>query len=294
MHGMIAVFNEYQVLVSGEDIRYKMGQKVKNGGTISVAPISYRNVRFQFDGREVRTIELDPDRAPFVRMAFELYATGNYGFHNLRAALTDAGLRTKGTRRYGPRPISLHSLGNLLRDRYYLGYVTHDGIEYDGRHEPLITSDLFDRVQRVLDVERGGGTRERVNDHYLKGTLWCARCGRRLILRPSTGKSGHRSILHLPRQPSPRLRPTRPARRQGRTRRHRPLQPRRHPHRPADTDRNPRRRSRRRRPQRHHPTPQEPARPTLRPRPGRRPLPRPHRRPRLAPRQDQSPAAERP
>ncbi len=197
MHGMIAVFNEYQVLVSGEDIRYKMGQKVKNGGSVGVAKIGYRNVRVQFDGREVRTIDVDPDRAPFVRMAFELYATGNYGFHDLRDALTDAGLRTKGTRRYGPRPISLHSLGNLLRDRYYLGYVTHDGIEYPGRHEPLVTPEVFDRVQLVLDVERGGGTRERVHDHYLKGTIWCGRCRRRLILRPSTGKSGRRYFYFI-------------------------------------------------------------------------------------------------
>jgi site-specific DNA recombinase len=197
MHGMIAVFNEYQVLVSGEDIRYKMGQKVKNGGSVGVAKIGYRNVRLQFEGREVRTIDVDPDRGHLVRMAFELYATGNYGFHDLRDALTDAGLRTKGTRRYGPRPVSLHSLGNLLRDRYYLGYVTHDGIEYPGRHEPLITPEVFDRVQRVLDAERGGGTRERVHDHYLKGTIWCGRCRRRLILRPSTGKSGRRYFYFI-------------------------------------------------------------------------------------------------
>ncbi|MGH3566362.1 MAG: recombinase family protein [Pseudonocardia sp.] len=197
MHGMIAVFNEYQVLVSGEDIRYKMGQKAKNGGTLGIAKIGYRNIRIQYEGREIRTIDIDPERAPFVRMAFELYATGNYGFHDLRDALTDAGLRTKPTRRYSPRPISLHSLGNLLRDRYYLGHVTYDGVEYPGRHQPLIDPDLFDRVQKVLNVERGGGTRERVHDHYLKGTIWCARCQRRLILRPSTGKSGRRYFYFI-------------------------------------------------------------------------------------------------
>ncbi|MGH3923033.1 MAG: recombinase family protein, partial [Pseudonocardiaceae bacterium] len=186
MHGMIAVFNEYQVLVSGEDIKYKMGQKAKNGGTLGIAKIGYQNVRINYEGREVRTIDIDPERAPFVKMAFELYATGNYGFHDLRDALTDAGLRTKGNRRYGPRPISLHCLGAMLRDRYYLGYITYDGIEYPGRHEPLITPELYDKVQKVLYTERNAGTRNRVHDHYLKGTIWCARCRRRLILRPST------------------------------------------------------------------------------------------------------------
>jgi site-specific DNA recombinase len=197
MHGMIAVFNEYQVLVSGEDIKYKMGQKAKNGGTLGVAKIGYKNIRITYEGREVRTIDIDPNRAPFVTMAFELYATGNYTFHELRDALTDAGLRTKGNRRYGPRPISLHSLGNMLRDRYYLGYVTYDDIEYPGRHEPLITPEIFERVQKVLYTERNAGTRERVHDHYLKGTIFCARCRRRLILRPSTSKTGRLYFYYI-------------------------------------------------------------------------------------------------
>ncbi|MCA1682317.1 MAG: recombinase family protein, partial [Actinobacteria bacterium] len=173
MHGILAVFNEYQVLVSGEDIKYKMGQKARSGGTLGIAKLGYQNIRITHDGREIRTVTLDPERAPYVTMAF------------------DAGLRTKGNRRYGPRPISIHTIGNLLRDRYYLGYVTYEDVEYPGRHEPLITPDLFERVQKVLYTDRGAGTRQRVHDHYLKGTLWCARCKRRLILRPSTSKTGN-------------------------------------------------------------------------------------------------------
>jgi site-specific DNA recombinase len=197
MHGMLAVFNEYQVLVSGEDIKYKMGQKARSGGTLGIAKLGYQNVRIKYDGREIRTIAVDPERAPYVTMAFELYATGQYSFPELRDALTDAGLRTKGNRRYGPRPLSIHTIGNMLRDRYYLGTVTYDGVEYPGRHEALITPDLFERVQKILYVERGAGTRERVHDHYLKGTVWCARCKRRLILRPSTSKTGNRYFYYI-------------------------------------------------------------------------------------------------
>jgi site-specific DNA recombinase len=197
MHGMIAVFNEYQVLVSGEDIKYKMGQKAKNGGTLGVAILGYENVRIKHDGREIRTIAVDPERAPFVRMAFELYATGNYTFAELRDALTDAGLRTKGNRRYGPRPISIHGIGKMLRDRYYLGYVTYDGVEYPGRHEPLITQDLFDRVQKVLYAERNAGTRDRIHKHYLKGTIWCTRCRKRLIYFPTKGKTGQQYVYYV-------------------------------------------------------------------------------------------------
>jgi DNA invertase Pin-like site-specific DNA recombinase len=191
MHGMLAVFNEYQVEQSGADIKYKMGQKViKYGGTLGPAKLGYLNETVRFDGHKVNTISVDPERASYVRMAFELYATGTYTLVTLREALTEAGLRTKGNRRYGPRPISLHKLGDLLQDRYYLGYVSYDGVEYQGRHEPLISQELFDRVQRVLFSERRAGARQRIHNHYLKGLLWCDRCHRRLIIMPGKSKSG--------------------------------------------------------------------------------------------------------
>ncbi|ABD10294.1 Recombinase [Frankia casuarinae] len=197
MHGMIAVFNEYQVRVSGEDIKYKMGQKAKKGGTLGVAPLGYLNVREQFEGREVRTVALDPERAPFVVMAFELYATGKFNFHTLRDALTEAGFRTRPTKQWASRPISINKIGEMLRDRYYLGYVRYDGEEYEGRHEPLISQELFDRVQRVLYAERRAGTRHRTHDHYLKGLVWCDRCRRRLIIMPGKSKSGVRYFYYI-------------------------------------------------------------------------------------------------
>jgi site-specific DNA recombinase len=64
--------NEYQSRASGADIAYKMGQKAKHGGSLSRAPLGYQNVRKRFEGREVRTVALDPERAPLIRMAFEL------------------------------------------------------------------------------------------------------------------------------------------------------------------------------------------------------------------------------
>ena len=35
--------------------------------------------------------------------------------------------------------------------------------------------EFFDRVKKIFDGQRGGGTRARVHHHYLKGTLWCCR-----------------------------------------------------------------------------------------------------------------------
>ena len=83
----------------------------------------------------------------------------------------------------------------MLRDRYYLGDVSYKGEEFPGRHQPLVTSELFERVQAVMDSRSGAGVRQRQHHHYLKGSLWCGEChdvGResRMILNRSVGRRG--------------------------------------------------------------------------------------------------------
>jgi site-specific DNA recombinase len=53
-----------------------------------------------------------------------------------------------------------------------------------------VTPELFERVQRVLVLRHGGGTRKRQHHHYLKGAIWCARCGRRFVIQKANGNGG--------------------------------------------------------------------------------------------------------
>ncbi len=198
MAHMVDGFNEYQSRVSGQDIAYKMEAKAARGGTPGKAPLGYLNVREGVDGREVRTVALDPERGPLIRMLFERYATGQYSFPKLRELAATAGLKSRPTRRHpAGTTLSIHKIGQLLRDRYYLGIVTFNGTEYPGRHEPLITRELFDKVQTVLTEQRGAGVRERKWDHYLKGLVWCGRCGRRLIIERAKSKTGRLYFYYL-------------------------------------------------------------------------------------------------
>ena len=194
MHGILAAFNEFRSAEDGADIRYKMAEKAKRGGTLGRAALGYMNVRERFEGREVRTVVVDPERAPFVQLAFELYATGRYSLERLADELTARGLRTR-PGRYPGGPVSDSKLGVMLRDRYYLGVVAYKDDEYPGRHPALVTQELFDRVQVILDASGVSGERRRTHDHYLKGTLWCDRCHergehRRLIITKATGRRG--------------------------------------------------------------------------------------------------------
>jgi site-specific DNA recombinase len=95
MHGILATFNEYQSRQSGADIAYKTGQKARNGGTLGRAKLGYLNHIDHSDGRVIRTSTVDPERAPFVQLGFELFATGDYTQEELADDLYDRGLRTR-------------------------------------------------------------------------------------------------------------------------------------------------------------------------------------------------------
>jgi len=195
MHGILATFNEYQSRESGADIAYKMGQKAKNGGTLGRAPLGYLNVFDRSEGREIRTVAIDPERAPFVVLAFELYATGDWTLADLSDELYDRGLRTRPTSMHPAKQVSINKLSLMLRDRYYLGIVTYKGEEIDGRHEALIDEDLFERVQNIIESRSTAGERCRVHHHYLKGSLFCGRCKQagitqRLIIQHTVNSRG--------------------------------------------------------------------------------------------------------
>lgn len=186
--------NELQNRLNGQDIRLKMGHKAKNGGTISRAPLGYLNTRIDVDGHQVNSIALDSHRAPLVRQLFERYATGEYTVAALAELMRDQGLSARPTGRYKtPRPLKRDTVERILGDPYYAGWIYYDGQLYPGRHEPLISQSLFDRVQDVLDARSRTGVRNVNHHHYLKGMLWCARCaahGRRNRLIYTEAKGG--------------------------------------------------------------------------------------------------------
>ena len=197
MHGILATFNEYQSRQSGADIAYKMGQKARSGGTLGRAKLGYLNYIDHSDGRVIRTIIVDPERAPMVKLAFELYATGDYSLDELADELYDRGLRTRATNRHPAKKVSINKLSQMLRDRYYLGYVDYKGEEIRGRHEVLIDDEeLFDQVQEVLESRLTAKERRRVHHHYLKGSVYCGYCRRagktqRLAIQRTVNRHGY-------------------------------------------------------------------------------------------------------
>ena len=196
VHGIMSSIAEFYSRNLANEVIKGLDQKARGGGTPGRAPVGYLNVRTSnADGREVRSIALDPERAPLVRLAFELYASGEYSIQRLQETLADQGLTSRPSSRWSAKALSVSQLHQLLRNPYYTGLLTYKGEYFAGRHEPLIDQDLFDRAQEVMDARSRRGQRDRVHMHYLKGMLFCDRChqaGRtcRLVFTETPSRTG--------------------------------------------------------------------------------------------------------
>jgi site-specific DNA recombinase len=120
----------------------------------------------------------------------------------LQETMADRGLTSRPTRNSPGGPVTLAKLQQMLRDPYYKGVIEYEGAEYPGRHPALISPELFDKVQEILDLRGGRGVRNRKHDHYLKGLLFCERChkaGResRLIYTIARGRNGSQWAYYL-------------------------------------------------------------------------------------------------
>ena len=96
--------------------------------------------------------EIDPIAGPLVRYAFERYASGNIGLHDLQQDLAAKGLKT----RRGGGPLSFNGLAHMLHNPFYIGIIRIDrrNESFQGAHTPLISKELFDRVQTIMEGKR--------------------------------------------------------------------------------------------------------------------------------------------
>ena len=198
LHGIMSSIAEFYSRNLAAEVTKGMTQKVANGGTPSRAPIGYRNIRCKDEqGREYRTVEIDPDRAPLIRWVFDTYAKGEHTVPDLLAEATTRGLTTVATPKRSSGPVGRSTFFKLLRNPYYIGQVRYQGALHPGAHEPIVDAETWQQVQTLLDTRATAGERRRKHDHYLKGTLYCGTCMSRLQLDYARNKQGIRYAYYI-------------------------------------------------------------------------------------------------
>ena len=191
IEGVMAAVAAGRRIEISEDVTQGIRRKIEVGGTHGRAAIGYKNIRDPLpDGGEVRTVILDEERAEIITWAFETYATGLYSISDMIVLLEARGLRSRKTPRYASRPLGSSGVNYLLSNPYYTGKVRYRGKWYPGRHEALVSDELFDQVQAVLAAHKLSGERDRKHGHYLKGSVFCGMCGRRLTYSRNKGNGG--------------------------------------------------------------------------------------------------------
>ena len=143
-----------------------MNGRLKQGLYPWNAPIGYLNN----GGGKPKTP--DPLRAPLIRQIFELYASEQHSIWSLVAEMEARGLRTA----LGKR-LSKTGIATILSNPFYCGLIRlkSSGATYKGIHEPLISAELFERVQ---DIKSGkAGKQVTRHDHLYQGMFRCGLCG---------------------------------------------------------------------------------------------------------------------
>lgn len=183
IEALIEAMDEYYSINLAEEVRRGMTEKAQRGEVVSTPPFGY-------DVKNNIFVP-NPETAPIVQMIFEKYINGQ-GFLEIAKDLNAIGIRTKYGNKWENRGVEY-----VLRNIVYTGKLTwtpvknktrnynnDDAIITQGKHEPIIEQEMFDKVQKMILEKKKlfpKHSRQSSNEFMLKGFLKCSNCGGSLV-----------------------------------------------------------------------------------------------------------------
>ena len=163
--------------------------KARMGIYPGVAPLGYQN------DPTTKTVVVHRKNAKLVKRIFELYASGTVPLYRLSDMLEKAGVLSRGNIR-----IDISRISFILQNPFYYGHFRYTGEIHEGKHEPLITKDLWDRANAVLAGKRHRTSKE-ADPRPFCGLLRCETCGMSItgenrLKRQVSGKVHHYVYYH--------------------------------------------------------------------------------------------------
>jgi len=129
------------------NVKRGLRTRVEMGLWPGVAPTGYLNQKMM--DRKCQVI-IDPERGPIIKKVFEKVAYEKWSGRKIHNWLKfDLNLKTAA----GKKNLSLGNIYRMLDNTFYYGvfeYPRKSGNWYTGKHEPLITKELFDLVQEQI------------------------------------------------------------------------------------------------------------------------------------------------
>lgn len=125
-----------------DNVKRSFDQKIRNGESVSRAPLGYLNVK-NAQGRS--DIVIDSERFELVRQIFLEFSKGTYTVPLLVKKAKEWGLRSR-----EGNVIGVAHMHKILNNPFYYGFMTIKGKIYPHRYPPLIDKYLFDLCADVF------------------------------------------------------------------------------------------------------------------------------------------------
>lgn len=181
IEGVLAAVNEYDNEIKRERVKIAMWRRIDEGLFPWQPPIGYKSNRTIDQKLQVHV--LDESCADVVKHIFLQYSSGTSSKTDLASELSKRKVVN-----YKGKVIkfSKQTIHNMLNNMYYIGKLKHvDGRILDGRHKPLISSEIFQRCQDVQKGKSNNATGSRFHynpDFPLRKFMYCDECN-----QPMTG-----------------------------------------------------------------------------------------------------------
>lgn len=163
-----------------------LSQNVKRGNydsalkrqTLGMSLLGYKK------GADKR-FEIDPATAPIVRRIFQEYAAGRSAL-DIYTDLNNEGFRTNRGNLFNK-----NSIRRILQNEKYVGVYEYADIRDEHGIPPIIDRELFDKVQKLVEVHHRQPAAKKVEGGFLlTAKLFCGECGLPMTGDGGTGRSG--------------------------------------------------------------------------------------------------------
>lgn len=148
-----------------EEVKKGQKEKLAQGWLPTRPPVGYRTI----GETGHKTHVIDPQMAPLVKKIFELYDTGQHSVKTIAVVAEEIGLKsTMGN------PFPKSRIHKILQEPFYIGKMVWKGQIYQGKQEPIIDEELYERVQWRLKSRTT--PRRRVHFYTYKSIIKCDEC----------------------------------------------------------------------------------------------------------------------
>lgn len=156
-----------------KSINVKRGLKTRVEMGLWPAPAPTGYFKEKRMDRKCETL-IDPDRAPVIKKMFEKVAYEKWSGRKIYNWLKfDLNFKTAG----GNKNLTVSNIYCILENHFYYGifeYPKNSGNWYQGKHEPLITKELFDQVQEQVKSQF---VRSEGKEFAFTKLMTCGLCG---------------------------------------------------------------------------------------------------------------------